>query len=228
MFATLVPAGDTANAPAIYLATLLQEVRHAFTPPDTIARLSDGVMGMWLHRNGRLTNPQIADTLLPVEVARALVLAMDSVSRAGGIGPVVPELRTDSVELRLVVHYAAQRTPLSVPLLRVALPPVYFEFQVEKPAIAMPGNPAPKYPPYLRENNISGDVLTEFVIDERGRPDMRTFKVLETSHGDFVLAIRQVLPRMRFHPAEIGGCKVKQLVQFPFAFRLGPPPIPLP
>lgn len=205
----------------MYLATLLQQVQLVFTPPDTIAKLSDGVMSVWLHADGRLTHARAADTLLPSELLHPLIAAIDSVVRSGGIGPVFPQLRTDSVDLRLIVHYADQRTPLSLPFIRVAFPPVYFEFEVEKPAIAKPGNRGPAYPPLLRENGIDGDVLTQFVVDETGRPEMRTFKILRASHEDFVKAIRDVVPRMRFHPGELAGCPVRQVVQLPFSFRTG-------
>src|SRR5688572_4463068 len=218
MFAVLVPAGDSTDAPAMYLATLLQEVQLAFTPPDTLTKVSDGLMSAWLHADGRLTNPRAADTLLPPALARALAAAMDSVSRTGGVGPVLPEMRTDSVEMRLIVHYADQRTPLSIPILRVVVPPAYFEFQVEKPVLAKPDNPPPRYPAHLRARSVHGEVVAQFVVDTTGRAEMRTFKVLEASHEDFVKAVRDVVPRMRFTPAEIAGCKVRQIVQLPFTF----------
>lgn len=218
MFAALVPAGDSTDAPAMYLATLLQEVQLVFAAPDTLTKVSDGLMSAWLHADGRLTNPRAVDTLLPPTLARALAAAMDSVSRTGGIGPVFPELRTDSVEVRLIVHYADQRTPLSIPILRVVIPPAYFEFQVEKPALAKPGNPPPRYPAHLRERSVSGEVLAQFVVDTTGRAEMRTFKVLKASHEDFVKAVREAVPRMRFIPAEIAGCRVRQIVQLPFGF----------
>lgn len=218
LYATLVPARDSADAPAMYLATVLQEALLTFAAPDTMAKLSDGAMSVWLHGDGRLTNPRAMDTLLPVPLVEALAAAMDSLSQRGGVGPVFPALRSDSVELRLIVHYEDQRTPLSIPFLSVTLPPVYFEFQVEKPAIAKPGNPPPNYPTHLRENGISGEVLAQFVVDRRGLVEVRTVKFLKASHRDFMNAVRDVLPRMRFIPAELGGCKVRQLVQLPFKF----------
>lgn len=84
-------------------------------------------MSVWLHSDGRLTNPRAADTLLPGELVRGLTVAIDSVTRRGGIGGVFPQLRTDSVELRLIVHYVDQRRPFSVPFLRVTRPTVYLE-----------------------------------------------------------------------------------------------------
>jgi TonB family protein len=151
-----------------------------------------------------------------------LTVAIDSVSRLGGIGPAFPRLRTDSVEMRLVVRYADKRTSLSIPLFRVALPRTYLEFEVEKPALAKPGSPAPRYPTELREARIEGEVLVQFVVDTMGLADMRTLRLLGPPrvYREFVHAVFDVLPRMRFTPAELRGCKVKQLVQLPFAFKL--------
>jgi protein TonB len=36
----------------------------------------------------------------------------------------------------------------------------------------------------------------------------------------FTNAVKAVLPQMKFYPAEVGGRKVKQLVQMPFQFNL--------
>ena len=97
----------------------------------------------------------------------------------------------------------------------------YFEFQVEKQAIAAPGNPTPRYPEILRSAGVSGQVLAQFVIDTTGRADMKTFKVLKSDHDLFTSAVRAHLPAMKFFPAEIGGRKVKVLVQLPFEFSVG-------
>ena len=97
----------------------------------------------------------------------------------------------------------------------------YFEFQVEKPVVQAPGSPAPKFPDQLRTAGIAGEVLAQFVVDTSGKADMSTFKVLESSHELFTQAVRQALPRYHFFPAEIGGKKVRQVVQQPFSFTLG-------
>jgi protein TonB len=72
----------------------------------------------------------------------------------------------------------------------------------------------------LRESNVEGEVLAQFVVDTEGRADMKTFKVLKSSHDLFTASVRAVLPSMKFYAAEVGGRKVKQLVQLPFAFKL--------
>jgi len=96
----------------------------------------------------------------------------------------------------------------------------YFEFQVEKQVAPHSGNPGPRYPDMLRSANVEGEVLAQFVVDTTGRADMGTFKVLKSSHDLFTNAVRSTLPNMRFYAAEIGGRKVKQLVQMPFQFTL--------
>ena len=96
----------------------------------------------------------------------------------------------------------------------------YFEFQVEKQVASMPGNPQPRYPDMLRSANVEGEVLAQFVVDTTGRAEMNTFKVLKSSHDLFTNSVKQALANMHFYPAEVGGRKVKQLVQMPFMFSL--------
>ena len=96
----------------------------------------------------------------------------------------------------------------------------YFEFQVEKPVVPAGNQPQPNYPDMLRSGNVEGEVLAQFVVDTTGRAEMSTFKVLKSSNDLFTSAVRNVLPRYRFIPAETGGRKGKQLVQLPFTFAL--------
>src|SRR5215207_1177147 len=96
----------------------------------------------------------------------------------------------------------------------------YFEFQVEKQVSVTPDNPRPRYPDMLRSSNVEGEVLAQFVVDTTGRADMSQFKVLKSTHDMFTSSVKAVLPNMKFYPAEVGGRKVKQLVQMPFQFSL--------
>jgi protein TonB len=96
----------------------------------------------------------------------------------------------------------------------------YFEFQVEKPAMAAPGSTSPRYPDILRSAGVEGEALVQFVVDTTGRAEMNTFKVLKATHELFGAAVKNALPNMRFLPAEVGGKHVKQLVQQPFVFAI--------
>ncbi|CAN5893326.1 hypothetical protein BH11GEM1_BH11GEM1_05220 [soil metagenome] len=97
---------------------------------------------------------------------------------------------------------------------------VYFEFQVEKSVRQVPGTAGVEYPDMLRPAKVEGEVLAQFVVDTSGVYEHDTFKVLKSTHELFTQAVRDALPLMRFTPAEVGGAKVRQLVQQPFIFAL--------
>lgn len=102
----------------------------------------------------------------------------------------------------------------------LALDKPYFDFQVEKPVQPIPGSGVPRYPSILRSAGVEGEVLTQFVVDTLGRVEVASFKSIRTSHDLFEASVRAALPEMRFTPAEVGGKKVRQLVQQPFVFAL--------
>ena len=95
----------------------------------------------------------------------------------------------------------------------------YMEFQVEKP-VARIGGDSPEYPSQLKDSGVEGSVMVQFVVNENGRADMGTVKVLSSSNPAFTAAVKEALPRMKFSAAQIGGKKVAQLVQMPFQFHL--------
>jgi periplasmic protein TonB len=91
--------------------------------------------------------------------------------------------------------------------------------QVEKQVAVAPGSLPPRYPETLRNAGVQGQVTAMFVVDESGRAE----DSVRFLHGDNALfedAVRAALRRMRFTPAEVGGRKVRQLVQMPFVFTL--------
>ena len=96
----------------------------------------------------------------------------------------------------------------------------YFEFQVEKPVVPAPGSVSPRYPDMLRQAGVEGEVLAQFVVDTTGKAEAGSLKILKSSHDMFVQSVKNALPNMKFIPAEVGGRKVKQLVQQPFTFSI--------
>jgi periplasmic protein TonB len=83
------------------------------------------------------------------------------------------------------------------------------------------GNPiSPEFPTSLRERGINGRVAVQFVVDTLGRAEMRGLRVVEASDSLFAQSVRAVLGRYRFSPGEVGGQKVRTLVQLPFDFTL--------
>jgi protein TonB len=96
----------------------------------------------------------------------------------------------------------------------------YYEVSEVETAVTVVGNAIPEYPPALRASGIEGVVAAEFVVDQSGRADVTSLRIISSTNDAFVESIRRALPRMRFRPARIGGRAVAQLVQQQFVFRL--------
>lgn len=94
------------------------------------------------------------------------------------------------------------------------------EIEVDKPALPARGSPAPRYPDELRRARVSGCALVQFIVDTTGRADRGTLRLLSYSDREFVRAVWDALPLMRFTPAEVRGRKVPQVVVQPFTFTI--------
>lgn len=82
------------------------------------------------------------------------------------------------------------------------------------------GEVRPRYPDALRTAGVGGRVVVRFVVDTTGRVEPASVQLLAASHRDFEIAVRNVLPRLRFRAAEVGARKVRMLVEMPFEFAL--------
>ena len=78
----------------------------------------------------------------------------------------------------------------------------------------------PTYPEVLRAAGIGGRVVVRFVVDTLGLVERETVVVREASHARFENAVRDVIPRMRFTPAQLNGHPVRMLVEMPFEFAI--------
>src|SRR5687768_7546458 len=99
-------------------------------------------------------------------------------------------------------------------------PGAFNAFEVDVEVVAIAGAYGPRYPEGLRAAGTEGQVIAQFIVNEKGRADQKSFKVLTSTHPQFTDAVRRALPQMRFHPAKIGGKPVSQLVQQQFQFKL--------
>ena len=78
-------------------------------------------------------------------------------------------------------------------------------FSIEKPAMALPGNPKPRYPDELKPTGDTGTVRVRLVVEKNGTPDMKSVSVVSSPHPAFTREVLRVLKGYRFLPAEVGG-----------------------
>ncbi len=237
VFLTLEPADTLRKLPVELLALLAQDLAQ---PMLRTERRPDGELGLApadgdfappalrtaatldLRGDGtvsRLEFRPLPDSRLAVEVAASF----ESLVRRGGIGAFADWADTVRVPLKLTFGTTVDSSAGQAPVFRLRVPP-------SRPAMALAGNRAPRYPQYARQRNVEGTVLLQFVVDENGEPVPKTIKSIQPAEPipeHLLLLFRgfekeaiRVVPGYRFAPAESLGCRVKMYVQMPFIFRI--------
>jgi periplasmic protein TonB len=92
--------------------------------------------------------------------------------------------------------------------------------QVERQVSLRQAVRPPRYPAALRASGIEGEVIALFIVGEAGRVEAASIRFVRSDHVLFEAAVREALDTMRFNAAEVGGKRVRQLVQMPFVFTL--------
>ena len=112
----------------------------------------------------------------------------------------------------------------SIPPLPQSMLNAYLSADVSRAALLQPRQRPPRYPDRLRARGAAGVVRALVVVDSTGRPDMTTFRVLETDDPAFADAVRAVLEDWRYFPAELDGHPVAQVTPVLADFGVGDAP----
>jgi protein TonB len=152
-----------------------------------------------LHRLPLPPLPIFAPQLPPIDMPMSLPTTRTDFPSSGGVNP-VPTDRGD-------VNADSATT--------------FRSDQVERQVSVLHGAPLPRYPEALRAAGVEGQVIAEFVVNELGRVEADSVRFVRSDNVLFEESVRNVLQRMRFTPAQIGGRNVRQLVLMPFVFTLG-------
>jgi hypothetical protein len=117
---------------------------------------------------------------------------------------------------------AAADSVTSPPATPIAGPPdsVFSVLEVDTAVVRSASSAAPAYPLKLLEAHVMGFVSARYIVDTTGFADTTSFQVLNATNPEFITAVRDALPYMRFSPAKIGGTKVRQLVEQQFSFKI--------
>lgn len=84
---------------------------------------------------------------------------------------------------------------------------------------ALIGNvPVPRYSADLRRDRVRGDLVVAFAVDTMGRVNPGSLRVVRSDDTRFLAPVAELLPRLRFIPAERQGRKVEQVVEMLFRY----------
>lgn len=97
---------------------------------------------------------------------------------------------------------------------------VYSVLDVDVAVARSANSAAPAYPLSMLKAHISGAVKAQYIVDTTGFADTTSLKIMSATNPEFVAAVREALPYMRFEPARIGALKVRQLVEQQFSFKI--------
>ncbi|HKG95748.1 MAG TPA: hypothetical protein VKA84_27810 [Gemmatimonadaceae bacterium] len=150
--------------------------------------------------------------------------AIEASAAEGVIGPYSDRGTADSA--RLVLQVTSQRPP-PIDTTAAAWPLFRMEVPLEREPAPLKG-PRVQYPEGARRGGFQATVIMRFVVDEFGRPVPSTIEPvrkpgdipadLEPIYKEFVVAVRRGIERATYRPAEMLGCRVRQLALQPFEF----------
>lgn len=241
-----VPAADSISAPVRALADNFADViageirRELGAVGDTLpeipplsAGLASASVTLVLKRNAPLAWTD-SDTSARSRRTRQMLLdALETAKNAGETIIWPQDLPGDSAHVRLHIDVPSliNGTLVGDEALPVAIPVYATRVLEEKPAAVRRGV-QPSYPERNRRGAWSGTVIMQFVIDTTGRAEQGTMKdvwprnvprlkpELTDIYDDFLHAAKESIPGSTYYPAEIAGCKVRQVVRQAFIFNI--------
>ena len=88
------------------------------------------------------------------------------------------------------------------------------ELDVEQVPEPVAYDPAPiprRLPPGVVGPDGRAEVRIKVLVDTLGRANMKTFKVVRSTHPVLTQHVRDAVSQWKFRPAKVGGCKVPRV-----------------
>jgi TonB family protein len=91
------------------------------------------------------------------------------------------------------------------------------DLDVERVPTPLAYNPSPvpkRLPPGAAGRDGRAEVRIQVVVDTLGRADMKSFRVVRSTHPKLTETARHAVARWKFQPAVVGGCKVPRIFKW--------------
>jgi TonB family protein len=245
-YTVVARAADTSLADQAYLRHVVREVvsrweptgkpwrdEHdtaavEWTPPELFWRREwrprpdqHADLAITIHGDGRWSTPRLASSGPDSSFVRGVLDA----ARRTLTAPARADVQHDSARFALpAAALASGADSLVVHLLFGERPKsgerAVAQFAVQERPVAPRSSVAPAYPAELLEIRREGSVTMQFLVDDAGRVNPASMRVLEAGDPAFAREVARVLPRYTFAPAMLDCATVSELVQMPFTFGI--------
>lgn len=237
--ATLIPFGSQTPLPSEYSKAVIDAIAARMAVPNPLVF---GAYGMRYRRSGfdpkepqqlypsfsseflvtfradgSLKKLSITQKSLSPAIDNAIASAIRAAEAARAFPPIAQATNEKELSVFIDLDFADCEACVRSWLIFGATVPLYLASRNVSQILPLL---SPKYPEDLRRRRTEGNVSVRFVVDESGRVADGAYRFINISEVDFGKEVLHILPRLRYEPARIGNCKVKQLVQQTFNFRL--------
>jgi TonB family protein len=200
--------------------------------PSLAARVMSAAVTYKPLPGGPIANVQLYGVGSSPAMERALAQAVISADSAGSIPPLPPGSYAKDLTLEISIGMRAQPEnsadtlhllPAHVGASRpVAVGHAQVErYRLDHGVAPAGGTQGVAYPAAARRVSAGDTVTLEFLVDETGKPDAGSAVLRSANYPEFVAAVANALPRMRFTPARSGACRLAVVVRQSFVFNVG-------
>ena len=182
---------------------------------DTVGHGLDGMISFRLDETGQLADSLIQVTTDSPELNASIIAAIRRADSAAGFPPPDGDVQRENGRILLrTVDFENPRGP-AVGLVRASVPIV----DLDRPA-RFRNPPKIRYPDDGRWNGLDDNITIEFVVNEQGRVNPSSVRILQGEYREFAQAALEALEATKFTPAQVAGCPVPQLFEMQYRFRI--------
>lgn len=202
-YSVTIVVHDSTFVDSAYLRPLLGAIARHWPVATPLPRYSVDV-GFQIFRDGRATDPRI--------VHASHIRAFDDRARAAvraalddSTWPIPKRYAHDTLDA--LVRFGPPDANGAV---------VQTWYSIVKPPKPRRDNPRPAFPV---ERQQGQQVIAQFIVDTLGGVDSTSVQILSSTDDDYAAAVLAVLPRWKFTPSMLRGCKVERTVRWEFPER---------
>ncbi|HEX2778542.1 MAG TPA: TonB family protein, partial [Gemmatimonadaceae bacterium] len=200
-YSVTIVVPDTAFSDSAYLRPILAEIARNWPVTLPLPRLSLDV-AVDFYRDGTSTEPRITRSSHVREFnTRALNAVRAAVTDT--LWPISSVYPHDT--LRTLVRFGPPDANRAL---------VQTWYSVARPPKPRRDNPQPDYP---ADRRAGQQVIAAFTVDTLGVVDSASIIILSSTDEDYAAAVLAVLPRWRFSPSTVRGCKVARTIRWEFS-----------